>query len=94
MPTNQPLSKQDWAAAVLAQVNSTAEGAQDLKDATQITEAESQLPAPKDAWDFLAWLRGDEPDDAFAEGKGTPDSAHDYASFLTTEWDLYGPEGE
>jgi len=84
------IQKNVWAEAVLERIRSTEEGAQHLKDAVQITESESEQAAPKDAWELLAWLRGDEPADAYEAG----DPAHDYADFLTTEWDMYGPEGE
>jgi len=36
---------------------------------------------------FLEWLRGDEPGEVEASGT----APEEYASFLMTEWDLYGP---
>ena len=95
MPTNQPLSKHDWATAVVAHINSTQEEGT-LYQALQASADEQevgcdQIPDPLvDPWKALEWMRQDETQDAYDAG----DPPVDYADFLTTEWDLYGPAGE
>jgi hypothetical protein len=80
--------KQAWAQAVLDRINAT--DPDNLTEATLLTRDEVGEAAPTDPFGFLAWLRGDEPADAYESG----DAAEDYADHLATEWDLYGPEGE
>lgn len=91
---NQPLSKQDWANAVVARIISTNSGV--IYEALQATADElsvgcDQIPDPLvDAWKALEWMRQDETAEAYDGG----DTPTDYADFLTTEWELYGPSGE
>jgi len=82
-----------WARQVIDAVNATEGGPANMMDASMLVRDElgHNLPdSVTEPFEFLAALRGDEPADAFDAG----DSAADYASMLTTEWDLYGPEGE
>lgn len=82
-----------WARAVIDAINTTESGTNDMVDASMLVRDELGHNLPDGAtkpFEFLVALRGDEPADAFDAG----DSAQDYASHVTTEWDLYGPEGE
>ena len=97
------IQKNVWAVLVLERINSTPEGAEHLKEAEAFcaqegpqghrTFQDGNIVEPAEAgpeWKRLYDLRGDEPAEAYACGE----PAHDYADFLTTEWKLYGPEGE
>lgn len=91
---NQPLSKHDWATQVVERIIATDAGViyEALQAVADDTETPAdQIPDPKvDAWKALEWMRQDETGEAYDSG----DSPADYADFLTTEWDLYGPQGE
>lgn len=84
---------QQWAGSVMARIFATEGGQENWVAALDANAASTGEPIPQDsagAFEALEWLRGDEPQDAFDAGE----SPEDYADHLTTEWDLYGPEGE
>lgn len=87
-------SKQnEWARQVIDAINAIVGGSANMNDASMLVRDETGEALPDGVtspFEFLAALRGDEPADAFENG----DTAQDYADQLTTEWDLYGPEGE
>lgn len=78
-----------WSEAVVEACRADEERSELFAEACKIN-AEDNGPTPSDASALLEWLRGDEPVDAEEGG----DTAQDYADFLLTEYDLYGPEGE
>ena len=96
------LNKNDWARKVFQRIESDPVNAENLRLAeeaarqdgpqgsfdTETVDAPLEPYAGPD-WTRLRNLRGDEPDESL--NRCTPE---EYADFLTTEWDLYGPEGE
>lgn len=61
-----------------------------FQEAIDSVQEEYSSPGPTVPYELLAWMRGDEPEEAFENG----DSPEEYADFLVAEWDLYGPRGE
>lgn len=82
---------ESWAMQVITCINADSERCSLYDDALAHAARETGEPVPAtSSASVLEWLRQDEPQDAFEAG----DKAEDYAGFLLTEWDLYGPEGE
>lgn len=82
---------EQWAVQVITCINADTERCDLYDEALAYTYKETGEAVPTaSSAAVLDWLRQDEAQDAFDSG----DSPEDYAGFLLTEWDLYGPEGE
>lgn len=79
---------ENWAEKVVIYLRN--KNASLFQEAIDCVQEEYDSPGPTAPAEQLAWMRGDEPEEACDNG----DSAEEYADFLLAEWDLYGPRGE
>lgn len=93
---DQPLSKHDWASAVVARLTADQQDAGALYWALQTSADDAEVGSDKipdplvDPWKALEFTRGDEVEEAYSGDILDVSSPSDYAELMLDEWN--GPE--